>query len=74
MNAANEGLGGITHNLDPKDRIIFRRDLCNILGVGSECMRRYINAGKVPPPDIFISHQRMGWRLSSLLAAGIGII
>ncbi len=68
------GFGGMTQKLDPVDRIIFRRDLCKMLGVGSECMRRYIKAGKVPPPDIFISQQTMGWRLSTLQASGIGVI
>lgn len=56
------------------DRVIYRADLCKMLGVGSEAMRRWLKAGKVPPPDVAISRKTVGWRLSTLQAAGIRLI
>lgn len=56
------------------DRVIYRSDLCKMLGVGSEAMRRWMKAGKVPPPDVAISRRTVGWRLSTLQAAGIGLV
>lgn len=56
------------------DRIIYRRELCTLTGVGSEAIRRWIKAKKLPPPDIAISQKTMGWRLSTLRAAGIGLL
>lgn len=56
------------------DRIIYRRELCILTGVGSEAIRRWIKANKLPPPDVAISQKTMGWRLSTLQAAGIGLI
>lgn len=56
------------------DRVIYRSDLCKMLGVGSEAMRRWLKAGKVPPPDVAISRKTMGWRLSTLQAAGIRLV
>jgi hypothetical protein len=55
------------------DRVIWRQDLQVQMHVCSETMRRYIRDHKVPPPDVAISRQRMGWRLSTLRAAGINL-
>lgn len=57
-----------------EDRVIYRTDLCKMLGVGSEALRRWLKAGKLPPPDVAISRKTMGWRLSTLHAAGIGLV
>jgi hypothetical protein len=60
---------------DPSlDRIIWRADLCTSLGVGSECVRRWIKDGKLPEPDINLSSRTKAWRLSTLQAAGIRIL
>lgn len=56
------------------DRVIYRTDLCKMLGVGSEALRRWMKAGKMPPPDVAISRKTMGWRLSTLRNAGIGLV
>lgn len=56
------------------DRVIYRRDLCAMLGIGSECLRRWIRDKKFPPPDIAITRRTVGWRLSTLQAAGIGLV
>lgn len=56
------------------DRIIFRSDLCDQLKVGSEAIRRWIKAGKLPAPDVNISLRTRAWRLSTLQAAGINLL
>lgn len=53
------------------DRVIWRQDLQDMLRVSSETMRRWINGGKLPEPDVAISRRTMAWRLSTLRAAGI---
>ena len=57
-----------------EDRILVRSDLCEMLGVSSETIRRWLNSGALPKPDIALSRKTQAWRLSSLNAAGIGIL
>ncbi|MCR6477558.1 MerR family regulatory protein [Variovorax phage VarioGold] len=57
-----------------EDRVIYRSELCQMTGVGSEAVRRWLKAKKIPPPDVHISQKTMGWRLSTLRAAGIGLL
>ncbi len=56
------------------DRVIWRGELAALLGVGSECVRRYIKDGKIPKPDVDLSLRTRGWRLSTLRKAGIGLV
>lgn len=56
------------------DRVIYRAELCRELGVVSETMRRWIRDGKLPEPDVALSRRTLGWRLSTLHAAGIRIV
>lgn len=56
------------------DRVIYRAELCDALGVVSETMRRWIRDKKLPEPDVALSRRTMGWRLSTLHAAGIRIV
>lgn len=58
---------------DPSDRVIWRSDLQRECRVSSETIRRWINSGRLPPPDIPITRRTMGWRLSTLRAAGINL-
>lgn len=58
-------------NKKETDQIVWRPFLQQQLGVGTETMRRYIKAGKLPPPDVNLSQRRQGWNLSTLTAAGI---
>jgi hypothetical protein len=58
----------------PEDRVIWRAELCDKLHVGSEALRRWIKAGKLPPPDVDLSQKTKGWRVSTLHAAGIRIV
>ncbi len=56
------------------DRVIWRGELAAMLRVSSECVRRYIKKGKIPPPDVDLSLRTRGWRLSTLRKAGIGLV
>ena len=59
------------------ERVVWRRELQLRLkdgGVTSRTMSRYMQIGKVPPYDVFISRQCAGWRLSTLVAAGFGAV
>lgn len=58
----------------PIDRVIWRQELCVMMGVGSQCIREWLKAGKLPKPDIDLSLRTKGWRLSTLQAAGIGLV
>jgi hypothetical protein len=53
------------------DRVIWRADLQAEMRVTSETVRRWMKAGKLPPPDVDISRRTKGWRLSTLHRAGI---
>jgi hypothetical protein len=39
--------------------------------VTDETLRRWMKAGKLPKPDVDLSHRTRGWRLSTLRRAGI---
>lgn len=56
-----------------EDRVIWRPDLQSKLNVTSNTIRRWINSEKLPPPDVSISHRTKGWRMSTLIQAGIRI-
>lgn len=56
------------------DRIIYRQDLYKLIGVTSETLRRWLKEGKIPAADIAISRRTVGWRLSTLHAAGIKLL
>jgi predicted DNA-binding transcriptional regulator AlpA len=57
-----------------EDRIIYRQDLYGILKVSSETLRRWVRDGKLPPADVAITQRTVGWRLSTLQAAGIRLL
>lgn len=57
-----------------QDCVVYRADLCSALGVVSETVRRWMIAGKLPEPDVKLSRKTLGWRLSTLRAAGINIV
>ncbi len=59
--------------IDPSDRVIFRSELQELMHVTSESVRRWMRAGRLPAPDVAISRKTLGWRLSTLRAAGINI-
>lgn len=55
------------------DRVLWRDDLQATLQVSGETMRRWINANKLPKPDVALSRKTMGWKMSTLRAAGINL-
>ena len=54
-----------------EDRVIWRRDLQTGMQVSSETIRRWMRSGKLPAPDVAMSQKTVGWRASTLRAAGI---
>lgn len=56
------------------DRVIWRRELQAAAMVSSETIRRWMRDGKLPKPDVALSHRTKGWRVSTLLAAGINLL
>lgn len=58
----------------PDDVVIWRSELRQMCGgVCSETIRLWMKSGKLPPPDVRLSLKTMGWRLSTLRAAGIDL-
>jgi hypothetical protein len=56
------------------DRVIWRRELQAAACVTSETVRRWMRDGKLPVPDVNLSHRTKGWRVSTLRAAGIDLL
>lgn len=63
----------MTEPQSPLDQepVIWRPDLQARMGVSSNTIRRWMQAGKLPPPDVDLSRRTRGWRLSTLREAGI---
>jgi len=55
------------------DRVIWRQDLQQKLCVTSNTVRRWLKAGKLPPPDVNLSSRTKGWKLSTLRTACINL-
>lgn len=55
------------------DVVLWRADLRVRMRVCEETLRRWIKAGKLPKPDVHLSQKSMGWRMSTLRAAGINL-
>jgi predicted DNA-binding transcriptional regulator AlpA len=61
-------------NAENQDRVIWRRELQAAAHVSSETVRRWMKDGKLPLPDVNLSHRTKGWRVSTLRAAGINLL
>ena len=60
---------------ETEDRVIWRRDLMQLLGGKSaDTIRRYLKDGKLPKPDVDLSMRTKGWKVSTLRAAGINVV
>ena len=55
------------------DKVIMRHDLQSMMSVTSETVRRWIKQGRLPKPDVAISHRTMGWKVSTLQNSGINL-
>ncbi len=60
-------------NTEQTDRIIYRRELKSTFGVSGETIRRWMRSHRLPDPDVFISQKTLGWKVSTLRAAGIDL-
>lgn len=56
------------------DRLIYRRELKSTIGVSNETIRRWMRDHKLPAPDVLISQKTLGWKKSTLRAAGIDLV
>jgi predicted DNA-binding transcriptional regulator AlpA len=60
--------------MDTTDRVLTRRELMDAINVTStETIRRKLKDKKLPPPDVKLSQRIVGWRRSTLVAAGINV-
>lgn len=55
------------------DPIVWRDQLRCVLGVSNQTVLRWLKTSRLPKPDIYPSRKTMGWRLSTLRAAGFNI-
>ena len=56
------------------DRVLWRYELCEILGVTTTSIQNWLKSGKLPRPDVDLSQKTKGWRISTLRAAGINLV
>lgn len=56
-----------------EDRVLMRADIMKRLNCSRETLRQWIKNNKLPKPDVAISRKTMGWKISTLAAAGINI-
>lgn len=55
------------------DRLIWRQELQQALGMSLDTMTRYMRQlGKLPQP-VNLNPKRVGWKLSTLRAAGVDL-
>lgn len=60
--------------MNTPDTIIWRDDLRAALNnISNETVRRWLKTNKLPKPDIFPTRQTMGWKRSTLAAAGFDL-
>lgn len=60
----------MSNNEDP---IYTRASIMERLGVSRETIRQWIKAKKLPPPDVALSRKTIGWKRSTLTAAGVNL-
>lgn len=61
-------------NANEADRVLWRADLREALGCSPDTLRRYVRDKKLPEPDIHLTQRMMGWKVSTLRAAGINLV
>lgn len=55
------------------DRVLWLSELRDEMRVSGETVRRWRKDGKLPTPDVQLTRRSVGWRLSTLRAAGINL-
>jgi len=61
-------------NANEADRVLWRADLRKALGCSPDTLRRYVRDKKLPEPDVNLTQRMMGWKVSTLRAAGINLL
>jgi predicted DNA-binding transcriptional regulator AlpA len=57
-----------------EDRLLWRRELQPALNnVSRQAIFRWMRVDKLAKPDVHLSQRSVGWRLSSMRAAGINL-
>lgn len=56
-----------------QDRVIWRPQLQQMMGVTSETIRRWMRDHRLPEPDVAMSRKTLGWRVSTLRAHGVNL-
>tara|TARA_R110001592_G_scaffold141033_1_gene362279 strand:- start:2877 stop:3062 length:186 start_codon:yes stop_codon:yes gene_type:complete len=60
--------------IEPEDRVILRPELQSQLNISSETIRRWLKEEKLPVPDVAVTRKTVGWKLSTLVCAGIRVV
>lgn len=55
------------------DPIMTRADIMARLKVSRETVRQWLKAERLPKPDVALSRKTVGWKRSTLAAAGINL-
>jgi len=55
------------------DPILTRADIMARLGVSRETVRQWLKAKRLPEPDVALSRKTVGWKRSTLAAAGVNL-
>lgn len=55
------------------DPILTRADIMARLSVSRETVRQWIKAKRLPAPDVALSRKTVGWKRSTLAAAGVNL-
>lgn len=55
------------------DPILTRADIAERLKCTTDAVRKWVKAGKLPPPDVALSRKTTGWKRSTLAAAGVNL-
>lgn len=55
------------------DPIMTRADIMARLDVSRETVRKWIKAKRLPEPDVALSRKTVGWKRSTLAAAGVNL-
>lgn len=56
------------------ERIVYRSELRKAIGVCYQTMNRWLDKGKLPPPDISLTPAKTGWKISTLEKFGIAFL
>jgi hypothetical protein len=56
-----------------EDRVVYRAEMMRALDCCSRTLTRYVRDEKLPAPDVRLTLQKQGWRISTLRAHGVNL-